>query len=46
MAICGKKEEESSAVSVRRHGGGELGLVGVDELGRIIQGERNDIPVF
>jgi len=39
MAICGKREEESSAVSVRRHGGVELGLFGVDELGRIIQSE-------
>jgi len=42
MAICGKREKESSVVSVRRHGGGELGMVGVDELGRIIQNEGKD----
>jgi threonyl-tRNA synthetase len=39
MAICGKKEEKSISVSVRRHGGGELGSIGVEELGRIIQNE-------
>lgn len=38
MAICGKREEKSNAISVRRHGGEELGLIAIEELLRVIRG--------
>ena len=40
MAICGKREEESNTVSVRKHGRKELGSLTIEELVRAIQNEK------
>lgn len=32
MAICGKREKELRTVSVRQHGGKELGLLSIEKL--------------
>jgi threonyl-tRNA synthetase len=40
MVICGKREEESNTISVRKHGRGELGSLTIAELSKIIKGEN------
>ena len=39
MAICGKREAESNTISVRKHGGKELGLLTIEELVNAIQNQ-------
>ncbi len=43
MAICGRREAESGTVSLRKHGGEEIGAFPVEELIGLIRGE--DLPV-
>ena len=40
MAICGKKEEESNTISVRKHRGKKLGSITIEDLVKTIQDER------
>jgi threonyl-tRNA synthetase len=43
MAICGKREAESKTISVRRHGGREIGMFTVEEFAQKIRDEYNQI---
>lgn len=40
MVICGKREEESNTISVRKHGREEIGSLTIEEFIGIIQNER------
>ena len=40
MAVCGRREEESNTLSVRRHGGERLGALTVEEFIKIVQDEN------
>ncbi|MFB0522251.1 MAG: His/Gly/Thr/Pro-type tRNA ligase C-terminal domain-containing protein, partial [Candidatus Bathyarchaeia archaeon] len=42
MAICGKREEESKTISVRKHGREELGSLAIKEFARTIRNERGE----
>lgn len=47
MLIVGEKEEESGTVSVRRHGEGDLGSMGIEEFAEMLTKEVSDkINVF
>jgi len=40
MAICGKREAESNTISIRKHGGGELGSLAIKEFIKVIHKEK------
>jgi len=44
IVVCGRREAETSTISVRRHGGEELGNLTVDELVQMIQEENQLNP--
>jgi len=46
MAICGKREAESKTISVRKHGGKEIGSFTVEEFAKIIHAESAQIENY
>ncbi len=45
MAICGKREEESKTISVRKHGREELGPLTIKEFVRTVRNEREESTI-
>ena len=46
IIIVGKQEEEKERISVRRHGGQDLGKMKINELGDLIKKEIENLTSF